>query len=112
MPTAVALYPRACSGTSTPGWGPGTPWLRELDAYAELVERLRAELLREREEKESSAQCLQTLRSSYKLLLQRVEGGDVEWKRRLALTRRSEGEGSVPAREQLGFQMPSSSAVH
>merc|ERR1712178_474964 len=49
-----------------------SPDLRELDAYAELVERLRLEVSREREERQSTARSLETLRSSYRLLLHRV----------------------------------------
>lgn len=52
--------------------GFATPQLRELDAYAELVDRLRLEVSREREERQASAQSLETLRSSYRLLLHRV----------------------------------------
>jgi len=52
--------------------GPATPQLRELDAYAELVERLQVEVQREREEREASASSLTALRGSYRLLLQRV----------------------------------------
>lgn len=49
-----------------------TPQLHELDAYADLVERLRAEVGREREERQASARSLEMLRGSYRLLLQRV----------------------------------------
>jgi len=52
--------------------GPPTPQLRELDAYAELVERLQAEVSRERTEREASASSLAALRGSYRLLLQRA----------------------------------------
>lgn len=45
--------------------------LDELDAYAALVQRLRAELEREREEREASTRNLASLRASYTLLLQR-----------------------------------------
>jgi len=49
-----------------------TPQLHELDAYADLVERLREEVGREREERQASARSLEMLRCSYRLLLQRV----------------------------------------
>lgn len=52
--------------------GFATPQLRELDAYAELVERLRLEVAREREEREATGRSLESLRGSYRLLLQRV----------------------------------------
>eukprot|EP00928_Gymnodinium_smaydae_P010920 TRINITY_DN14113_c0_g1_i1.p1 TRINITY_DN14113_c0_g1~~TRINITY_DN14113_c0_g1_i1.p1 ORF type:complete len:800 (+),score=149.40 TRINITY_DN14113_c0_g1_i1:138-2402(+) len=54
--------------------GAATPRLRELDAYAELVERLRAELIREREEREAAVRSLASLRGSYRLLLERAGG--------------------------------------
>jgi len=50
-----------------------TPQLDELDAYAELVERLRAEVRWERVEREASESSLSSLRSSYRLLLERVD---------------------------------------
>jgi len=49
-------------------------FLQELDSYAELIEQLRSEATAEREEREASARDLATLRSSYRLLLQRVGG--------------------------------------
>lgn len=52
--------------------GIATPQLHELDAYAELVERLRVEVSREREERQAAGRSLETLRGSYRLLLQRV----------------------------------------
>lgn len=52
--------------------GIDTPQLHELDAYADLVDRLREEVGREREERQASARSLDMLRSSYRLLLQRV----------------------------------------
>jgi hypothetical protein len=51
---------------------PAAPQLAELDAYAELVERLRVEISREREERQAATRSLESLRSSYRLLLQRV----------------------------------------
>lgn len=63
---------RAPASTS----GPPTPRsLNELDAYAELVERLRAEVEQERAAREASANSLAMLRASYRLLLQRASGG-------------------------------------
>jgi hypothetical protein len=59
------------AASSTVASGPSTPRLRELDAYAELVDRLRKDVLHEREERESAQRSLQSLRSSYRLLLQR-----------------------------------------
>lgn len=52
--------------------GISTPHLHELDAYAALVERLKTELGREREMRQAESQSLEALRSSYRLLLQRV----------------------------------------
>eukprot|EP00929_Paragymnodinium_shiwhaense_P059676 TRINITY_DN29875_c0_g2_i1.p1 TRINITY_DN29875_c0_g2~~TRINITY_DN29875_c0_g2_i1.p1 ORF type:complete len:801 (-),score=234.42 TRINITY_DN29875_c0_g2_i1:218-2620(-) len=68
------LLENTCSSASTipPSTGPATPRLRELDAYAELVDKLRLELSREREEREAAVRSLDSLRSSYRLLLQRV----------------------------------------
>lgn len=57
------------SRASTPQ--PSTPQLQELDNYAELVEQLQKELSRERAEREASAKSLSSLRTSYRLLLQR-----------------------------------------
>lgn len=61
-----ARTPPRCSS------GFATPQLRELDAYAELVERLKTELGREREMRQATSQSLEALRSSYRLLLQRA----------------------------------------
>jgi len=44
----------------------------ELDSYARLVQRLQAEILWERDERETSARSLEGLRSSYGLLLERA----------------------------------------
>jgi len=52
--------------------GPSTPQLQELDSYAELVDRLQAEVSRERAEREASVSSLATLRGSYRMLLQRL----------------------------------------
>lgn len=46
--------------------------LRELDAYAAIIVRLRAELQREREEREASETSLRSLQGAYRLLLARV----------------------------------------
>ena len=67
---------------------PTTPQLRELDAYAELVERLRGEVGRERAEREATAHSLAALRGSYRLLLQRASSCG---------TRRSASEGNLRA---------------
>jgi len=99
-PTAPSPF---ASPTSTGPSKPGTPRLRELDAYAELVERLRAEVLREREEKEASARSLTSLRASYRLLLQRVgdstsgTGGRAPAARGLPAGNGGVGVGSPPA---------------
>jgi len=63
------------TAVSTPQSGPETPRLHELDAYADLVERLQVEVCREREERKASVQSLEALRGSYRLLLQRVSAG-------------------------------------
>jgi len=68
----------ACSTTSTAPSGTSTPRLRELDAYAELVDKLRAEVVREREEREAATRSLASLRGSYRLLLQRVGANGAE----------------------------------
>jgi len=60
------------TAVSTPRSGPETAQLQELDAYAKLVERLQVEVYREREERKASAQSLEALRGSYRLLLERV----------------------------------------
>lgn len=62
-------------GTLPAASPPATPQLAELDEYAQLVERLRVEISREREEKEAATRSLESLRSSYRLLLQRVSSG-------------------------------------
>merc|ERR1712217_294448 len=75
IPCAMLQSPRAPFvgfAEFAPDSGPPTPQLNELDAYAELVERLRAEVSRERAEREASANSLATLRGSYRLLLQRA----------------------------------------
>lgn len=51
-----------------------SPQLEEFDAYEELVERLQAELQWERTERESLDSNVATLRSSYQLLLERLQG--------------------------------------
>jgi len=53
---------------------PVTSQIDELDAYAELVARLRAEVRWEREEREEAARNLARLQGTYRLLLQRVSG--------------------------------------
>jgi len=53
---------------------PVTSQIDELDAYAELVARLRSEVRWEREEREEAARNLARLQGTYRLLLQRVSG--------------------------------------
>lgn len=65
MATPRSRYSRASSPNKS-----STPLLDELDAYAALVQRLRAELERERDEREALTRNLANLRSSYQLLLQ------------------------------------------
>merc|ERR1712039_989717 len=50
-----------------------TPQLNEFEGYKTLVERLRAELQWERAERETSDNNLASLRSSYQMLLERVD---------------------------------------
>ena len=66
LPEAAPSKALPCSS------GYETPQLEELDAYAELVDRLRLEVRREREDREATAQSLDTLKSSYRLLLHRM----------------------------------------
>eukprot|EP00931_Biecheleriopsis_adriatica_P050756 TRINITY_DN29412_c0_g1_i1.p1 TRINITY_DN29412_c0_g1~~TRINITY_DN29412_c0_g1_i1.p1 ORF type:complete len:661 (-),score=196.65 TRINITY_DN29412_c0_g1_i1:83-2065(-) len=73
----MAETPEADGGISLPGTGfhgsqPSTPQLQQLDAYAEIVDELRSEVLQERAEREASASNLAALRGSYRLLLQRA----------------------------------------
>jgi len=50
-----------------------TPQLDELDSYTQLVARLHAEIRWERAEREAADSSLSSLRSSYRLLLERVD---------------------------------------
>ncbi|CAJ1423041.1 unnamed protein product [Effrenium voratum] len=63
---------RASSVSGSPTEAPSPLQLQELDAYAELVDKLRSEVARERTEREASAASLAALRNSYRLLLQRA----------------------------------------
>eukprot|EP00927_Polykrikos_kofoidii_P067106 TRINITY_DN62631_c0_g1_i1.p1 TRINITY_DN62631_c0_g1~~TRINITY_DN62631_c0_g1_i1.p1 ORF type:complete len:1086 (-),score=257.80 TRINITY_DN62631_c0_g1_i1:138-3299(-) len=67
-----AWAPTASSSTAPSE--PATPRLQELDAYAMLVDRLRSEMMREREEREATGRTLASLRGSYRMLLLRSSG--------------------------------------
>jgi len=99
-PTLQPASPLRGPSPPTLDSGPPTPQLRELDACAELVERLQAEVRRERAEREASANSLAALRGSYRLLLQRAS---------------SCSDGPVAAGPELaraGGAMPMAGAVH
>mmetsp|Transcript_112858 Transcript_112858/g.224582 ORF Transcript_112858/g.224582 Transcript_112858/m.224582 type:complete len:801 (+) Transcript_112858:72-2474(+) len=68
-----SLSPASSSSLTTGLAVNATPQLDELDSYAQLVARLHAEIRWERAEHEAADSSLSSLRSSYRLLLQRVE---------------------------------------